>query len=307
MATETTQRVRKAVIPAAGLGTRFLPATKAIPKEMIPIIDKPMIQYIVEECVAAGIDDIIIVTARGKESIADHFDHHIELEKHLQAKNNSVLLRVVESVSTLANIALVRQKNPLGLGHAVLTARSLVGNEPFAVLLGDDLIVSRTKPCIRQCIDVFEAYQQSVIGVMNVDPSAVDKYGIVGGTFLKDFAERRLMRVEQMLEKPEVGKAPSTLACPGRYVLTPQIFDILERLPPGRNGEIQLSDALNILAQESEAPREVIGGGLLALLFEGQRYDTGDKLGFIEATIAFALERDDLADGVRQLLRKYSN
>ncbi|MBI3544826.1 MAG: UTP--glucose-1-phosphate uridylyltransferase GalU [Deltaproteobacteria bacterium] len=284
-------KVRKAVIPAAGLGTRFLPATKSIPKEMIPIIDKPMIQYIVEECVGAGIEDIILITARGKDSIADHFDHSFEVEETLRRKKNDELLAATEKVSKMANIIAVRQKNPMGLGHAVLTARQIVGNEPFAVLLGDDLVVSE-KPCIRQCIEIFEERQKSVIGVMKVEKKDTSKYGIVGGKMLND----RLMDVNVMVEKPSPETAPSQLACPGRYVLKPEIFEILANTKPGRGGEIQLTDALAQLAT---------GDGLLAYLFDGRRYDTGDKLGYIEATVAFALKRPDLADGVRKVLAEY--
>jgi UTP--glucose-1-phosphate uridylyltransferase len=284
-------KVRKAVIPAAGLGTRFLPATKAIPKEMIPIIDKPMIQYIVEECVAAGIEDVIIVTARGKGSIEDHFDHSFEVEETLRRKKNEALLEATERVSKMANIISVRQKQPMGLGHAVLTARHVVGDEPFAVLLGDDLIVSET-PCIRQCIDVFEEHNTSVIGVMKVPKKEVSKYGIVGGKKVSE----QLVKVTEMVEKPSPDNAPSQLACPGRYVLSSKIFDLIASTKAGRGGEIQLTDALARLATDQ---------GLLAYLFDGRRYDTGDKLGFIEATVAFALKRPDLAEGVKKILAEY--
>lgn len=284
-------KIKKAVIPAAGFGTRFLPATKAIPKEMIPIIDKPMIQYIVEECVNAGIEDVILVTARGKDSILDHFDHSFEIETKLREGKKAELLGITESVSKLCNIIAVRQKVPLGLGHAVLTARQVVGDEPFAVLLGDDLIVSET-PCIKQCIDVFEEHETSVIGVMKVPKKDVCKYGIVGGKKIND----RLVRVSEMVEKPDPKDAPSQLACPGRYVLTPEIFEYIAETKPGRGGEIQLTDALARLAVED---------GLLAYLFDGRRYDTGDKLGFIEATVAFALKRPDLSEGVRKILAEY--
>ncbi len=286
-------KIRKAVIPAAGLGTRFLPATKSIPKEMIPIIDKPMIQYIVEECVGAGIEDIILITARGKDSIADHFDHSFEVEETLRRKKNEELLEITERVSKMANIICVRQKNPMGLGHAVWTARQVIGDEPFAVLLGDDLIVSEV-PCIKQCIDIYEEHDTSVIGVMKVPKKDVSKYGIVGGKKIND----RLMKVSEMVEKPSPENAPSQLACPGRYVLTPEIFELIAETKPGRGGEIQLTDALARLAVQE---------GLLAYLFDGRRYDTGDKLGYIEATIAFALKRPDLADGVRKILAEYMN
>ncbi|MBI3556801.1 MAG: UTP--glucose-1-phosphate uridylyltransferase GalU [Deltaproteobacteria bacterium] len=286
-------KIRKAVIPAAGLGTRFLPATKSIPKEMIPIIDKPMIQYIVEECVGAGIEDIILITARGKDSIADHFDHSFEVEETLRRKKNEELLEMTERVSKMANIICVRQKNPMGLGHAVLTARQVVGDEPFAVLLGDDLIVSEV-PCIKQCIDVFDERETSVIGVMKVPKKDVSKYGIVGGKKINE----KLMKVSEMIEKPSPENAPSQLACPGRYVLTPEIFELIAETKPGRGGEIQLTDALARLAVQD---------GLYAYLFDGRRYDTGDKLGYIEATVAFALKRPDLAEGVRKILAEYMN
>lgn len=286
-------KIRKAVIPAAGLGTRFLPATKAIPKEMIPIIDKPMIQYIVEECVEAGIEDIILVTARGKDSIADHFDHSYEVEDTLRNAKKNELLDITERVSKMANIITVRQKQPRGLGHAVYTARQVVGNEPFAVLLGDDLIVGKT-PCIRQLANVFDEHGSSVIGVMKVPKKEVSKYGIIGGKKITE----QLYRVSEMVEKPSPDDAPSQLACPGRYVLTPAIFEYLASAKPGRGGEIQLTDALARLASKE---------GLMAYLFDGRRYDTGDKLGFIEATIAFALERPDLADGVRKLLTQFTS
>ena len=284
-------KIRKAVIPAAGLGTRFLPATKSIPKEMIPIIDKPMIQYIVEECVGAGIEDIILITARGKDSIADHFDHSFEIEETLRRKKNDELLEITERVSKMANIICVRQKNPAGLGHAVWTARQVIGDEPFAVLLGDDLIVSKV-PCIKQCIDVYEEHETSVIGVMKVPKKDVSKYGIVGGKKMSD----KLYKVSEMVEKPSPENAPSQLACPGRYVLTPEIFELIAETKPGRGGEIQLTDALARLAVQD---------GLLAYLFDGRRYDTGDKLGYIEATVAFALQRPELADGVRKILAEY--
>lgn len=284
-------KVRKAVIPAAGLGTRFLPATKSIPKEMIPIIDKPMIQYIVEECVNAGIEDIILITARGKDSIADHFDHSFEVEETLRRQKKEELLEATERVSKMANIITVRQKNPMGLGHAVLAARQIVGDEPFAVLLGDDLIVSEV-PCIKQCIDAFEERETSVIGVMKVPKKEVSKYGIIGCEKINE----KLFKVNEMVEKPTPEQAPSQLACPGRYVLIPEIFQYIAETKPGRGGEIQLTDALARLAVEE---------GLLAYLFDGRRYDTGDKLGFIEATVAFALKRPDLADGVRKILSEY--
>jgi UTP--glucose-1-phosphate uridylyltransferase len=287
------QKIKKAVIPVAGLGTRFLPATKAIPKEMIPIIDRPMIQYIVEECVQAGIEDIIFITARGKEALENHFDYSFEIEQNLKEKNKLDLLELSTSVAKLANIISVRQKNPLGLGHAVLCAKHVVGNEPFAVLLGDDLIDSKV-PCIKQLIDVFYEKQKSVIAIMEVPKSETNKYGIVGGKKINE----RLIEVHTMVEKPKPSEAPSCFACPGRYVLTPKVFDYLETAQAGALGEIQLTDALAKLASNSNE-------GLLAYLFEGTRFDTGDKLGYIEATIAFALKRPEFSEHVKKLLEKY--
>lgn len=284
-------KIRKAVIPAAGLGTRFLPATKAMPKEMIPIIDKPMIQYIVEECASAGIQEIILITAEGKESIENHFGESRELAQFLREKNKKDLLEIVESTARLAKVTAVIQENPLGLGHAVLTAKKAVGNEPFAVVLGDDLIVSKD-PCIGQLCKAFEEHKKSVIGIMEVPLKDVSKYGIVGGKKMDD----RTIKVDVMVEKPKPENTPSQFACPGRYVLTPDIFDILENTKPGAGGEIQLTDALAKIATTS---------GLLAYLFEGKRYDTGDKLGYIEATIAFALARPEFAKDVKLLLEKY--
>ncbi len=284
-------KIRKAVLPAAGLGTRFLPATKSIPKEMIPIIDKPMIQYIVEECAGAGIEELILVTAPGKEAIESHFGPtNKALMQTLISQNKKDLIDVVNHASNLIKITKVIQENPLGLGHAVLTTKNAVGNEPFAVLLGDDLIVSKI-PCIKQLITVFNEKMKSVIGVMQVPRDEVSKYGIVGGKSEKE----NLIKVDIMVEKPKIETSPSQLACPGRYVLTPAIFKILENTKPGRGGEIQLTDALSSLSQTE---------GLYAYTFEGKRYDTGDKLGFIEATIAFALDRPEFRNDVKNLLRK---
>jgi UTP--glucose-1-phosphate uridylyltransferase len=284
-------RIRKAVIPAAGLGTRFLPATKAIPKEMIPIIDVPMIQYIVEEAVKAGIEDVILITARHKEAIENHFDFNVELEESLEQKQKKDLAEISRSVARICNLVAVRQKNPLGLGHAVLCAAPIVGNEPFAVLLGDDLIDSQV-PCTKQLMDVFERELASVVGVMEVAAQDVSKYGIVGGRMLTD----RMMKVDRLVEKPSPGDAPSHLAIPGRYVLSPTIFDCLKQVRPGKGGEIQLTDGLQLLAQRER---------LLAYQFEGTRYDTGDRLGLIDATLAFALKRSDLAPEVRNIMRRH--
>ncbi len=285
-------KVRKAVIPAAGLGTRFLPATKAIPKEMIPIIDKPMIQYIVEECLMAGIKDIVLVTARGKGAILDHFDYSFEVEETLRVKGKDELLETARSVSRMANIISVRQKEPLGLGHAILCAKRAVGNEPFAVLLGDDLIDSEV-PCIKQLTDVYDEHEAPVVAVMEVPLSEVSKYGIVDAEVLDD-SRPSLMRAKKLVEKPAPEKTPSRWAIPGRYVLTPRIFEILEQTKPGSGGEIQLTDALALMAQEQK---------FLAYRFEGQRYDTGDKLGFIEATLAFALKRPELREKTLEIIK----
>ena len=283
--------VRKAVIPAAGLGTRFLPATKAIPKEMLPVVDVPVIQYIVEEAVSAGIEDIVIITARHKEAIENHFDYNFELEATLERKNQQALCEISKSVGRLCNIISVRQKTPMGLGHAVLCAAPAIGNEPFAVLLGDDLIDAKV-PCTRQLVEVFNEQQASVVGVMEVAQSEVSKYGIVGGKIL----EQRLMEVHELVEKPSPEVAPSRFAIPGRYILTPKIFDYLRSTQPGKGGEIQLTDALQVLAQKDR---------LIAYQFEGERYDTGDRLGYIDATLAYALKRPELAEAVMELMKKY--
>ncbi len=250
-----------------------------------------MIQYIVEECVNAGIEDIVLITARGKGAILDHFDYSFEVEETLRAKGKQDLFDTSRHVSGMVNIISIRQKEPLGLGHAILCARRAIGNEPFAVLLGDDLIDSKV-PCIKQLIDVFEQKQASVVGVMEVPRTEVSKYGIVSGQKITD----RLMRVETMVEKPSVDSAPSRWAIPGRYVLTPRIFEILEQTKPGKGGEIQLTDGLAKLAKEEE---------FYAYLFDGRRFDTGDKLGLIEATIAFALQRPELRDATQRLLHEY--
>ncbi len=283
-------KVRKAVIPAAGLGTRFLPATKAIPKEMIPIIDTPMIQHIVEECVAAGIEDIVLITARGKGAILDHFDYSFEVEETLRAKGKDELLQAARKVSRMVNIISIRQKSPLGLGHAVLCAKRVIGDEPFAVLLGDDLIVSKT-PGIKQITDIYDKYEAPVVALMEIPKSETGKYGIVSGKKLDD----RLIKITDLIEKPAPDKAPSNWAIPGRYVLPPRIFEILENLQPGAGGEIQLTDGLAQLAREQD---------FYGYIFEGHRYDTGDKIGFIEATIAFALQRPDLREATIRILKE---
>ncbi|MFV9510450.1 UTP--glucose-1-phosphate uridylyltransferase GalU [Tepidibacillus sp. LV47] len=273
-------RVRKAIIPAAGLGTRFLPATKAMPKEMLPIVDKPTIQYIVEEAIASGIEDIIIVTGKGKRAIEDHFDYALELELNLMSKEKYELLEEIRRISDMVDIHYIRQKEPKGLGHAVWSARKFIGNEPFAVLLGDDIVKSE-KPCLKQMMEMYDRYHASVIGVKEVDREEVSRYGIVAGTKMDD----RLYKIHDLIEKPKKEEAPSNLAIMGRYILTPQIFDILGNLKTGAGGEIQLTDAIKKL-EENEV--------IYAYEFEGKRYDVGEKLGFIQTTIEFALQRDDL-------------
>ncbi|KQL50682.1 UTP--glucose-1-phosphate uridylyltransferase [Heyndrickxia shackletonii] len=282
--------IRKAIIPAAGLGTRFLPATKALPKEMLPIVDKPTIQYIIEEAVASGIEDIIIISGRSKRSIEDHFDKSYELEETLLKKNKFGLLQSVQSISELANIHYIRQKEPKGLGNAVFCAKSFIGQEPFAVLLGDDIVQS-TKPCLKQMMDVFNRYHSSIVGVQEVPYEEVSKYGIVkpNGCVMNE----NVINVEELVEKPKKEDAPSRLAILGRYILRPEIFDILKDLPPSSGGEIQLTDAINIL-NRSQA--------VLAYHFQGKRYDIGDKAGFIRATIDFALQRQELKEDVLQYL-----
>ena len=275
------RKVRKAIIPAAGLGTRFLPATKAQPKEMLPIVDKPAIQYIIEEAIASGIEDILIITGRNKRAIEDHFDRNIELELLLRSQGKYELLGLVEELAHVT-IHYIRQKEAKGLGHAVLCAKQFVGNEPFAVLLGDDIIDSST-PCLKQLIDVYEDCQASVLGVQQVPKAKVSSYGIVQPEPYKE----NIWRAVDLVEKPSVAEAPSRLAVLGRYIIEPEIFDLLEATPPGRGGEIQLTDALRSLAVEQP---------VYAYQFEGRRYDVGDKQGYLEATVEFALKRPDLRE-----------
>ena len=277
-------KIKKAVIPAAGLGTRFLPATKAQPKEMLPIVDKPTIQYIVEEAINAGIESILIITGRGKRNIEDHFDKSYELESELKRKGNNSMLSMVEDISHLVNVFYVRQKEAMGLGHAIGCARDFVGNEPFAVLLGDDVVVSE-QPAIGQLMEVYEKRGASVLGVQRVDKADVDKYGVIDPA--NDINGGRLHEVKDLVEKPSADEAPSNLAILGRYIITPEIFDILAVQQPGKNGEIQLTDALKTLSNSQ---------GMYAYEFEGKRYDVGDKLGFLKATVEFALCRDDLSE-----------
>ena len=274
--------VRKAVIPAAGLGTRFLPATKATPKEMLPIVDKPTIQYIIEEALHSGIEDILIITGRSKRAIEDHFDRSIELELNLEAHGKMKELELVKRISNV-RIHYIRQKEPRGLGHAILCAKQFVGEEPFAVLLGDDVVDSE-KPALKQLIDVYDKTGASVLGVQEVPQEKVSAYGIVAS---EPTADERTFTVQDMVEKPAIEEAPSRLAVLGRYVITPEIFPILEETEPGRGGEIQLTDALKVLAKEQ---------AMYAYNFEGRRYDVGDKQGFLEATVEMALKRPDLRD-----------
>ncbi|MFA5675011.1 MAG: UTP--glucose-1-phosphate uridylyltransferase GalU [Christensenellales bacterium] len=284
-------RIKKAVIPAAGLGTRFLPATKAQPKEMLPIVDKPTIQYIVEEAINAGIESILIITGRGKRNIEDHFDKSYELESELKRKGDTSLLSMVEDISHLVNVYYVRQKEAKGLGHAISCARAFVGSEPFAVLLGDDIVVSE-KPAIGQLIEVFAEHGKPVLGVQPVPYSQVDKYGIVLpaiGTL-----QPGLHNVEDLIEKPQLECAPSNLAILGRYIITPDIFDILDGQRPGKDMEIQLTDALRTLNKNT---------GMYAYEFSGKRYDVGDKLGFLKATVEIALMRDDLNESFKAYLK----
>ncbi|MEC0302111.1 UTP--glucose-1-phosphate uridylyltransferase GalU [Terribacillus saccharophilus] len=284
-------RIKKAIIPAAGLGTRFLPATKAQPKEMLPIVDKPTIQYIVEEAVKSGIEDIIIVSGRGKRAIEDHFDKSYELEDQLIKKDKMKMLEEIQDISNLADIHYIRQKEAKGLGHAIATAKKFIGNEPFAVLLGDDIVKTDGTPALKQLTDAFEKYRGSVVGVQQVPDSEVSKYGVVapqGST-----SEPNLLQVSDLVEKPKLEDAPSNYAIMGRYVLTPEIFDILETLPPGAGGEIQLTDAIKELNKKQ---------AVYACEFTGDRYDVGDKFGFIKATIEFALDRPDLKDQLQDYL-----
>lgn len=280
--------VRKAIIPAAGLGTRFLPTTKAQPKEMLSIVDKPTIQYIIEEAVASGIQDIIIVTGRNKRSIEDHFDRSIELELELEKQDKVEMLDMVRKISDMANIHYIRQKEPRGLGHAILTARHFIGNEPFAVLLGDDVVVSK-QPCLSQMIEVYNEYKTSVLGVQKVPHEVVNKYGIVDCRAVDD----RVYKVKDLVEKPSVDQAPSDIAILGRYIITPEIFDYLETQDVGKGGEIQLTDALRRLAKDE---------AMYVYDFKGHRYDVGTKLGFIQANIEFALRNDELKTDMREYL-----
>ncbi|WP_032121734.1 UTP--glucose-1-phosphate uridylyltransferase GalU [Clostridium amazonitimonense] len=281
-------KVKKAIIPAAGLGTRFLPATKAQPKEMLPIVDKPTIQYIIEEAVASGIEEILIITGRNKRAIEDHFDKSVELEQELEHSGKEELLSVIKDISNMVNIHYIRQKEPRGLGHAIGCARTFVGNEPFAVMLGDDVVESHT-PCLKQLVDCFDEFKTTILGVQEVPMEDVSKYGIVKGMHIED----RVYKVKDLVEKPKMEEAPSNVAILGRYIITPQIFDIIDETKPGKNGEIQLTDALRQLV--SNEP-------MYAYNFQGRRYDVGDKQGFLEASIEFALRREDLKENFMKYL-----
>lgn len=282
-------KVKKAVFPVAGLGTRFLPATKAVPKELLPIVDIPTVQYVVQEAVESGIKEVIFVTGRGKDSIQDHFDLAPELERMLEERGQTETLQALRRIAEMTEVVTVRQKRPLGLGHAVLCARDLVGDEPFAVLLADDIIDSQV-PCLQQLLDVFEEKQESVIALLRVPQEEVHRYGIIKG---EETAPRQYT-IQGMIEKPAPDVAPSQLAIIGRYVLRPEIFALLEKVSPGKGGEIQLTDGLLQLAQQ----REVYG-----YEFVGERYDVGDKLGFVRATVAYALKRPELEGKVREYLQ----
>jgi len=287
-------KVRKAVFPAAGLGTRFLPATKAQPKEMLPLVDKPIIQYGVEEAMASGCNQILIITGRGKQSIEDHFDVSYELERMLEERGKKDLLQIVRSISDMIYVAYVRQKEALGLGHAVLMAREMVGNEPFAVLLADDVIDAKV-PCLKQMVEVFNEKQCSVLATQIVEGKMISSYGVLDVIPVNDarFGDR-LFEIKNMVEKPKPEDAPSNLAIIGRYILTPGIFDALDKTPTGAGGELQLTDGMRILLEKEK---------MYAYVYEGRRHDTGDKLGFLKATVEFALKRDDLGNDFRQYLK----
>ena len=291
-------KIKKAVLPAAGLGTRFLPATKVVPKELLPIVDKPTIQYIMEEVVAAGIEEVVLITGREKGSIEDHFDTSVELESHLKKKGRKDLLKMVQDISEMVTLVSVRQKEPLGLGHAILCAKKVVGNEPFAVLLGDDLIDART-PCIKQMTDVYQkvkgnlshpSQDRAIIALQKVPKTEAHLYGMIKGKKVRD----RVYRIEEMVEKPQKGEAPSDLAIIGRYILPPQIFEILEKVQPDGRGEIQLTEGLR------ELKRTV---PIFGYEFLGDRYDAGDKWGYLEANIAFGLRHPEIAPKLKRYLR----
>ena len=285
--------IRKAVIPAAGLGTRFLPATKSVPKELLPIVDIPTIQLIVQEVVDAGIDTVILVTAKGKSKIVDHFDVYPELEEKLEREGKHDLAETLRKTCNMVRMVSIRQGEPRGLGHAVLCTKELVGNEPFVVLLGDDLVDSQV-PCTRQMVEVYEKYQKSIVALMEVESVDVPKFGICGGKEI----EPRVLALDKMVEKPKLSDAPSRMAIVGRYVLTPEIFGVLEATPPGKGGEIQLTDAMSRLMQKH---------GFYGYQFEGKRYDAGDKFGFLQANIAYALKNPDIRPRLIEYMRSVVN
>jgi UTP--glucose-1-phosphate uridylyltransferase len=285
--------VRKAVFPAAGLGTRFLPATKAQPKEMLPLVDKPIIQYGVEEALNSGCDQIIMVTGRGKTAIEDHFDVSYELEKLLEDKGKTELLGIVRKISDMIHVSYVRQKEALGLGHAVLMARELVGEQPFAVLLADDVIDARV-PCLQQMMEVFDDMQCSVIATQVIDGPAISSYGVLNATPVTGRWAGKLFEIHDLVEKPRREEAPSNLAVIGRYILTPRIFEMLEKTPKGAGGELQLTDGMKELLKHEK---------IYGYTFEGKRHDTGDKLGFLKATVEFAMKRKDLGGAFREYLQ----
>lgn len=282
--------VKKAVIPAAGLGTRFLPATKVQPKEMLPVIDTPTIQYVVQEAVDSGIDDILIISGKGKRAIEDHFDRNFELEAHLEKKDDEVFLNEIRRLSDMANIHFIRQKEMNGLGDAISYARHHCGNEPFAVLLGDTILDS-VIPVTQQMVDMYDQYKQTIIAVENVPKDKVSRYGIVGGEKESD----SIMHVNQLIEKPSVEESPSTLAIAGRYILTPEIFDALDQTPRGKNNEIQLTDAMRLLMEKE---------GVVAYTIEGKRYDIGNKLDYLKTTVEFALKRDEFKVPFMEFLKE---
>jgi UTP--glucose-1-phosphate uridylyltransferase len=285
-------QIRKAVFPAAGLGTRFLPATKAQPKEMLSLVDKPLIQYVMEEAVLSGIRNVTIITGRGKNAIEDHFDVSYELEQVLEKRGKFELLEEMRRISNMVNVTYVRQKEALGLGHAVLASQDSVGHEPFAVMLGDDIIDSEV-PCLRRMIELFEKLQSSIIAICEVPKSEVSSYGIIRGTPVEGF-NGRVFRVQDVVEKPSADKAPSNLAIIGRYILTPEIFSLLENTKSGLGGEIQLTDGIRLLLEQQP---------VYAYMIEGTRHDAGDKLGFLKATVEFALKREDLGADFRNYLK----
>ena len=284
-------KIRKAVIPAAGLGTRFLPATKAQPKEMLPIVDKPTLQYIIEECIESRIEEILIITGRNKKSIEDHFDKNIELEMELEKSGKQEMLEMVRNISDMANIHFIRQKEPKGLGHAIYCSKTFVGNEPFAVLLGDDIVYNEEKPCLKQILECYNEYKTSILGVQKVPRENINKYGIVEAKHIED----RVYKVKGLIEKPNMNQTNSNIAILGRYIITPRIFEILENLEPGKGGEIQLTDALLKLSKEE---------AIYAYNFEGKRYDVGDKFGFLQATVEYALRKDELKDDFIKYLKE---